>query len=104
MKLYYEDGTVYEGAPECSPVWGVVAVGQPHQDKVGKALKNGYAYLYRTDWDCWMEVGDLTGFNDHIAHFAHLISAVRFGRQIRDDWFMEIKREVETAAGIRRTI
>ena len=105
--LYYEDGTRFtdrDGAPHESPVWGVVAVGQPQENRIRKALFNGYAYLYRTDWQCWTEVDDMTGFWDQAAHSAHVIGAVRFGRYARDDVFREIKREVEEAAEIRRAV
>ena len=87
MRLYYEDGTVYEGAPGGSPVWGLVAIAQPEaRPKFKATLADGPYFLFREDWACWMEC-DLAGLLDQLSHHAHLIGCVRVGRYIRADTF-----------------
>ena len=111
-RLYYENGSTFsdtDGEPWQSPGWGAVAIAQPNQYNAGffrSILKDGPYFLYRKDWDCWMEV-ELDGLYDQLAHHAHLISAFRMGRYIRDDDFSDIKKQAkadcELAAGIRRS-
>jgi len=94
-RLYYDDGSTFsdtDGEPHESPVWGCVAVSQPHVESTAdKALVgNGDFYLYRSDLGFWYEVGD-SGLVDQLSHFGHLISCVRAGRWMpRRDEFLAL--------------
>lgn len=106
-RLYYEDGTTFsdaDGQPHESPPWGVVAIGQPGAVERGGQpymVGNGDWYLYRADLGYWHEVGD-RGFDDHMAHFAHLIACVRKGRWMpREDEFKQLIKRVREEAGFR---
>jgi len=97
-RIYYEDGSTFsseDGAPETSPPWGVVAIGQRTEKKYQDALYSGSSwYVYRTDHGFWMEL-DETGYLDCMAHHAKDVSAVRPGRYIRRDVFRATMKAVE---------
>lgn len=107
-RIYYDANKTFdtfdstEGEPWESPSWAVIAIGQPFVEETKTVLYNGYAYLYRTDWGCWMEVHDEIGLADTMVEFARFITAVRYGRTVRNSVFKRAKREVEELAGIRR--
>lgn len=84
-RIYYED-SVYEGTPQDSPVWGVVAIAQRDVD-YDKVLCSGVPwYVYRDDLGHWQEL-DTVGFHDVLLNNAHNVTAVRPGRYISTDKF-----------------
>jgi hypothetical protein len=97
--LFYANGSVFtseDGRPQDSPAWGVVAIAQitdagseVRGGRYDDVLASGVPwYVWRDDEQYWQEL-DNGGFLDHIAHYAHVISAVRFGRYIGRDVFQE---------------
>jgi hypothetical protein len=97
-RLYYDDGTIFtneDGPPEASPPWGVVVIAQRTERKHDKVLWSGVDWnVFRTDHGFWMELDDI-GFHDIIVNKAHLVSAVRPGRYMRTDEFLELKKQAE---------
>lgn len=89
-RLYYDDGSTFsdlEGEPWESPLWGVIGVIQPpvrHRTAGGIVGKNGDYLLYRQDLGLWHLIG-ASGLQDHLAHFAHLITCVRVTRWMPED-------------------
>jgi hypothetical protein len=97
--LYYEplpDGTIptfssEDGQPWESPPWGVVAVGQDSMPVFKDRLLAGPVFLYREDWDCWMETADP---DDQLSAYCNVVSAYRKGRHIRNDWWKNVTKRV----------
>ena len=87
-KLVYEDGSEFtnlDGEPWESPPWGVIFVVQPgrFEDMLrGKGLGKGY-YYFRSDYGRWCFCDDV-GMYDQLSHYAHVITAWRFGRNMPD--------------------
>lgn len=80
-RILYDDGSVFsdtDGLPVAAPAWGVEAIWQasPHTP-----LYNKDYYLWREDYDCWIEV-DLVGLVDHLVTAAPQITAVKVGRTV----------------------
>jgi len=80
-RAYYEDGSVFtseDGPPEAAPPYGVLGIWQDKEDQ--QLLSQDY-YLFRSDYDCWIEVqGD--GLVDHLAHAARYVRACLVGRAV----------------------
>jgi hypothetical protein len=82
--ILYGDGTEFssdDGAPQDSPVWGAIGIAQPNLTDSDRHLTTGDYFIYRTDREAWHQIGT-DGLDDHLCHFAHLISAVRKGRWV----------------------
>jgi len=91
FKIVYENGDIYtslDGLPKDAPNWGVLAIAQPNVD-YRDILWNEYVYIYRTDRGFWTG-HDRGGLIDQLVHFAHLIEAVRFGRDTLDSTMHKI--------------
>jgi len=96
-RLYYVGGYTFDntqGMPWEAPWIGVIGVGQPHVTEPARpVLINGHAFMFRTDWNCWMEVDNQRGVDDNFMLYARYIVAVRYGLWIRRDrWQLTMRR------------
>lgn len=100
--LRYDDGSTFgdeDGPPEASPGYGVLAVEQWREGATGddvedSPLCNVDFYIFRNDYDCWIEVGR-EGLIDHLVTApAGAIRAVRCGRTVPRPVFKRVLREV----------
>ena len=97
-RVYYDDGTVYtstNGTPETAPGYGVLAV---TQDRDARVLCSQDFYLYRDDYDCWIEV-HMEGLIDHIVTAAHQVRAVKAGRTVPLSQFKQLLKDVAVDEG-----
>lgn len=102
-RLYYEDGTTFsdtDGEPYESPVWGCVALAQPHLDGSDKIMVNADYYLWRPDRGEWYQCG-VDGLDDHMAHFGHLIQCVRKTRWIPSITFNDVWATARRDCGLK---
>lgn len=79
-RILYEDDASFDstqGTPEDAPPWGVLAIWMPG----GRSLYNKDYYIWRQDYQTWIEV-DLVGLIDHLIHHAKDIHAVKVGRVV----------------------
>ena len=90
-RIYYED-TVYEGTPEQSPAWGVVAIAQRDVDYDNVLCSGVPWYVFRKDLGYWVELDNI-GFHDVLLTNVHNVSAVRPGRDIPTSQFKLIWAE-----------
>lgn len=70
-RLWYGDGSTYDGPPELAPGWGLQVIGQPDRTQgtgnVGYLLLHGYDwYFWRTDTQEWMGCAGNTSILDLI--------------------------------------
>ena len=94
--IWYEDGSTFsseDGLPQDAPKYGAILVTQT-DDKFRKLLMNGDFFLYRADWDCWMEC-DRNGFLDLIVEHCYDISVVLPGRHTLRNVFNRAKAEAQ---------
>jgi len=80
-KIVYEiqdPVTSHDCKPEETPAWEVLAIGQPGVD-YRDLVHNERYYIYREDKGFWTG-HDFIGLIDQLVHFAHLVRAVRVGR------------------------
>ena len=79
-RVVYEDGVAYsstDGPPHDAPSWGVLGIWQPG----GRSLYNKDFYLWREDYDGWIEVDHL-GLVDHLVTAAPQVTKVLVGRTV----------------------
>lgn len=92
-KIYYDNETTFsseDGSPEDAPGYGVLAI---TQDKESTVLCSQDFYIYRTDYDCWIEV-HIEGLIDHIVTSAHNVRAVKAGRTVPLSVFKKVLADV----------
>jgi hypothetical protein len=78
FRIYYGDGSTYDGSPENAPALNVQAVAWEHPEH-GRQLMYGKDYYWWLD-DEWY-LGDLFGMWDYLAHTDGWVK-VLFGRSI----------------------
>ena len=90
-RIYYDDGSTFDGAPESAPALGVLAVVQPDPD-------HGRVVLSRWDYYCF-HGGEWYG-HDSFGLFDCLTrpgwKRVLFGRTVPSAWFREVLKRAET--------
>lgn len=87
-RIYYEDGSTYEGRAENAPPFGVVDILQwcNRSDRRHHTCGGDY-YLYDKKSDSWLAV-DMIGLIDHLAHDGW--SLIKFGRTVPNKTYWEI--------------
>ncbi|MCR4307920.1 MAG: hypothetical protein NUV80_05130, partial [Candidatus Berkelbacteria bacterium] len=91
--LYYADGTTYQGKPEDSPKWGLVAIGRP-DDVLGVGVLAGDYFAFHDDrW--WNH--DLIGLIDTLVNSQ--VSVLRVGRYVGEEQFRELVRTIPEKSG-----
>ena len=89
-RVYYDDGSTFEGLPHDAPAFGVLGIRQaPPGDR---QLITRDFYLYREDYGCWIEV-DRDGLVDHFTTAARHITACLVGRTVPPEvWKAAMRR------------
>ena len=80
-QIYYDNGVIFsseDGHPNEGPPYGVLSIWQQGMED---DLYNKDYYLYRDDYECWIEV-DLVGLIDNLVTACGLISAFKVGRTV----------------------
>lgn len=78
-RIHYEDAVTFsnlDGSPSQAPKFGVLAIWQANPEA---PLYNKDYYIWRDDYDCWIEV-DLIGLLDHLTSACEYVSVVLIGR------------------------
>lgn len=82
FRIYYHDGTTYDGDPFQAPAWGVLVIVEPNRDSGRQIVQNG-------DYYCWSDNHwypmDYIGMVDYLARPGP--RKVIFGRLVSYDDF-----------------
>lgn len=84
-RIYYADGSTFDGSPSGAPSLGVVCIVQPDPD-VGRHVLSGFDYYWPADGAWWG--GDLFGLFQYLIEPG--LKKVLFGRTISNRAFREI--------------
>ena len=92
--LYYANGSTFEGNPEDSPKWGLVAIGVP-DERLGVAVLAGDYFAFH-DGRWWNH--DLIGLIDTLVNGQ--ISVLRVGRYVSGEQFQNLIKDIPGKSGI----
>ena len=84
-RIYYADGSTFEGDPHEAPPWGIIDIMQIDPER-GPYHQTGFDYYVFRD-NVWLGV-DFVGLVDFLIHEVGL---VKFGRTINTQRFLEIR-------------
>ena len=88
FRIYYSDGSTFEGLPEDAPADGVIIIAT-YEETIGRCLLHGWDwYLYRRS-EGWYGA-DLHGVIDHFKNFPLDFYALKQGRTVSTKKFREI--------------
>lgn len=100
FKIYYDDGSTFEGDPAIAPTRGVQVIVMRDRDHVWKTVAGSHYYVWanRGDGYEWFGV-DQAGFYDYL--FNPGWKMILLGRTISNDRFAEIFRNATEERGIK---
>ncbi len=98
FRIYYDDGSTYDGAPECAPGAGVIGIVRRDEAAEDFPYTNGRELLYGKDHYWWTGErwlgGDSYGRDDYLRQPGW--RKVIAGRTVERVRFERVKRQMET--------
>ena len=94
FRIYYADGSTFDGRPEDAPKWGVQVIVQ-NRKTVGRELLRYFDYFLYVD-GCWVGVIGHDSLLDQVVHRLPDIRALTVGRMINPVDFDRIYKRANT--------
>jgi len=96
-RIYYGDGTTFEGDIAEAPVLNVLAIVYANSRNGRRVLKGHDYYLYTVEFNGWIGVDNLVDLVDHILY--DNVLRVLKGRTIRDETYHRIAEQAMADSG-----